>query len=80
MFDEPEVRDIDEEAGTATVAIGDACSGCGIAPTTMRTIERRLPESIEGLEDVEVVEGLLSESPDFREIVDERSEVEATQC
>lgn len=50
-----EIRDVDEEAGTATVAIGGACSGCGIAPMTMKAIERRLPESVEGLEDVEVV-------------------------
>ncbi|AFK21226.1 hypothetical protein E6P09_17325 (plasmid) [Haloferax mediterranei ATCC 33500] len=50
-----EVRDINEEEGTATVAIGGACSGCGIAPMTMKAIERRLPESVTGLEDVEVV-------------------------
>lgn len=50
-----EIREIDEEAGTATVVIGGACSGCGIAPMTMKAIERRLPESVEGLENVEVV-------------------------
>jgi len=50
-----EVRDVDEASGTATVAIGGACSGCGIAPMTMKAIERRLPESVDGLEDVEVV-------------------------
>lgn len=50
-----EVRDVDEEAGTATVVIGGACSGCGIAPMTMKAIERRLPRSVEGLDDVEVV-------------------------
>jgi Fe-S cluster biogenesis protein NfuA len=49
------IRDVDEEAGTATVAIGGACSGCGIAPMTMKAIERRLPEGVDGLEDVEVV-------------------------
>lgn len=50
-----EVRDVDEAAGTATVEIGGACSGCGIAPMTMKAIERRLPENVDGLEDVEVV-------------------------
>lgn len=50
-----EIRDVDEEAGTATVAIGGACSGCGIAPMTMQAIERRLPEQVDGLDDVEVV-------------------------
>lgn len=50
-----EIRDVDDEAGTATVAIGGACSGCGIAPMTMKAIERRLPESVDRLDDVEVV-------------------------
>ena len=50
-----EVRDVDESTGTATVAIGGACSGCGIAPMTMKAIERRLPEEVDGLDDVEVV-------------------------
>ncbi|MBX0286897.1 NifU family protein [Haloarcula salinisoli] len=51
-----EVRDVDEAAGTATVAIGGACSGCGIAPMTMKLIRQRLPESVDGLENVEVVQ------------------------
>ena len=50
-----EVRDVDEAAGTATVAIGGACSGCGIAPMTMKAIERQFPASVDGLEQVEVV-------------------------
>lgn len=50
-----EIRDVDEQAGTATVAIGGACSGCGIAPMTMKAIERNLPDSVDDLENVEVV-------------------------
>lgn len=50
-----EVRDVDEAAGSATVAIGGACSGCGIAPMTMNAIESQLPENVGDLEDVEVV-------------------------
>ncbi len=50
-----EVQEVDEDAGTATVAIGGACSGCGIAPMTMKAIEQRLPEGVDGLDDVEVV-------------------------
>ncbi|CAM2935910.1 MULTISPECIES: NifU family protein [Halobacterium] len=50
-----EIREIDEAAGTATVAIGGACSGCGIAPMTMNAIESRLPESLDDLDDVTVV-------------------------
>ena len=50
-----EVRDVDEEAGHLTVAIGGACSGCGIAPMTMKATERQFPASVDGLEQVEVV-------------------------
>lgn len=50
-----EVRDVDEESGRVTVAIGGACSGCGIAPMTMKAIERRLPDHVDGLSEVEVV-------------------------
>lgn len=50
-----EVRDVDAASGTATVAIGGACSGCGIAPMTMNAIEQRLPEGVDDLEAVEVV-------------------------
>ncbi len=50
-----EVRDVDEDAGRVTVAIGGACSGCGIAPMTMNAIEQRLPGSIDEISEVEVV-------------------------
>jgi Fe-S cluster biogenesis protein NfuA len=50
-----EVRDVDEAAGTATVAIGGACSGCGIAPMTMEAIETHLPAAVDDLDSVEVV-------------------------
>jgi Fe-S cluster biogenesis protein NfuA len=50
-----EVRDVDEEDGRVTVAIGGACSGCGIAPMTMKAIRRRLPDEVEELSEVEVV-------------------------
>jgi Fe-S cluster biogenesis protein NfuA len=50
-----EVRDVDEDEGRVTVAIGGACSGCGIAPMTMNAIEGRLPEHVDELSEVEVV-------------------------
>ncbi len=50
-----EIRDVDEEAGRVTVAIGGACSGCGIAPMTMNAIERQLPDDVDGIDSVEVV-------------------------
>jgi Thioredoxin-like proteins and domains len=56
-----EIREVDDDNGTATIAIGGACSGCGIAPMTMKAIERRLPEHVDGIEDVDVVR---SDGPD----------------
>jgi Fe-S cluster biogenesis protein NfuA len=49
-----EIEDVDEENGEVTVAIGGACSGCGIAPMTMRAIRHRLPDEIDGLSKVTV--------------------------
>ena len=50
-----EIRDIDEDNGQLTVAIGGSCSGCCIAPMTMEAIEHRLPENVDGVSDVNVV-------------------------
>jgi Fe-S cluster biogenesis protein NfuA len=50
-----EIVEADAESGEVTVAIGGACSGCGIAPMTMKAIERNLPEFVDGLDDVTVV-------------------------
>jgi len=50
-----EIRDVDEEAGRVTVAIGGACSGCGIAPMTMNAIENQLPMELDDVSEVEVV-------------------------
>ena len=49
-----EVEDVDEEAGEVTVAIGGACSGCGIAPMTMKAIRERLPDHVRDIETVNV--------------------------
>ena len=50
-----EIQDVDEEAGEVTVAIGGACSGCGIAPMTMKAIRHRLPEELDEISKVNVV-------------------------
>ena len=49
-----EVEDVDEETGEITVAIGGACSGCGIAPMTMKAIQQRLPAELDEVTDVNV--------------------------
>lgn len=50
-----EVREVDEDDGRVEVAIGGACSGCGIAPMTMAAITNRLPDHVDGVSNVEVV-------------------------
>lgn len=49
-----EIKDVDEETGEVTVAIGGACSGCGIAPMTMRAIRDRLPDEVDEVSNVTV--------------------------
>jgi Fe-S cluster biogenesis protein NfuA len=49
-----EIEDVDEETGEVTVAIGGACSGCGIAPMTMRAIRQRMPADIDDISTVTV--------------------------
>lgn len=49
-----EIEDVDEETGEVTVAIGGACSGCGIAPMTMRAIRDRLPDEVDEVSNVTV--------------------------
>jgi Fe-S cluster biogenesis protein NfuA len=49
-----EIEDVDDDSGVVTVAIGGACSGCGIAPMTMKAIEQRLPSELDGVSEVTV--------------------------
>ena len=69
-----EIEDVNEETGEVTVAIGGACSGCGIAPMTMNAIESRLPESVDGLDTVEVVR---STQPDAAVMPSKTDEMES---
>lgn len=49
-----DIEEVDEETGEVTVAIGGACSGCGIAPMTMRAIRQRMPDEIDEISTVNV--------------------------
>jgi Fe-S cluster biogenesis protein NfuA len=71
-----EIRDVDEEAGRVTVAIGGACSGCGIAPMTMQAIEQRLPENVEEVTEVEVVRANGPRAAVMPSKIDEMEEME----
>jgi Fe-S cluster biogenesis protein NfuA len=48
------IEDVDEASGEVTVVIGGACSGCGIAPMTMKAIEGRLPSEVDEVSQVNV--------------------------
>jgi Fe-S cluster biogenesis protein NfuA len=49
-----QIEDVDEATGEVTVSIGGACSGCGIAPMTIRAIEKRLPDEVDEVTSVTV--------------------------
>ncbi|MFC7074061.1 NifU family protein [Halovenus rubra] len=70
-----EIKDVDMDSGRVTVAIGGACSGCGIAPMTMNAIESRLPENVDGVEGVNVVRADGTDTAVMPSKTDEMSEM-----
>lgn len=51
---ESSVLTADEESGTVEIALGGACSGCGISPMTVQAIKRRMVQEIDTVEKVSV--------------------------
>ncbi|QLC34116.1 NifU family protein [Halarchaeum sp. CBA1220] len=51
------VEAVDADAGELWLALGGACSGCGISPMTVQAIQARLPQEIPELDTVHVDEG-----------------------
>ncbi|GAD52880.1 nifU protein C-terminal domain homolog [Halarchaeum acidiphilum MH1-52-1] len=51
------VEGVDVETGEVWLALGGACSGCGISPMTVQAIRARLPEEIAGVDTVHVDAG-----------------------
>jgi len=51
------VEGVDAETGEVWLALGGACSGCGISPMTVQAIRVRLPEAVPGVETVHVDAG-----------------------
>ncbi|ELZ69152.1 hypothetical protein C5B91_15660 [Haloferax sp. Atlit-10N] len=49
-----EIEDVNDETGEVTIAIGGACSGCGIAPMTMKAIKRRIADEVDDVSSVTV--------------------------
>lgn len=46
------ILDLDPDAGTVTVLLGGACSGCGISPMTIQAIKSRMVEEIPEINEV----------------------------
>jgi Fe/S biogenesis protein NfuA len=40
------IQNIDREAGSVTIQLGGACSGCGISPMTIQAIKSRMVKEI----------------------------------
>ncbi|MFC7235113.1 NifU family protein [Halosegnis marinus] len=40
------IQDLDREAGSVTIQLGGACSGCGISPMTIQAIKSRMTKEI----------------------------------
>ncbi len=46
------IQNIDRESGEITIALGGACSGCGISPMTIQAIKSRMVKEIPEIEKV----------------------------
>lgn len=63
------IQHLDAEAGEVTVALGGACSGCGISPMTIQAIKSRMVSEIPEITTVNAQTGMddggHSTSPSF---------------
>ncbi|WP_226482270.1 NifU family protein [Natrinema amylolyticum] len=52
------IQDIDRESGEVSIALGGACSGCGISPMTIQAIKSRMVKEIPEIEKVNASTGM----------------------
>jgi len=52
------ILEADPDDGVVQVALGGACSGCGISPMTVQAIKTRMVDQISDVEQVEVSTGM----------------------
>ncbi|MFC6731196.1 MULTISPECIES: NifU family protein [unclassified Haladaptatus] len=52
------IQDINREEGSVTVALGGACSGCGISPMTIQAIKSRMVKEIPEINQVHATTGM----------------------
>jgi Fe-S cluster biogenesis protein NfuA len=51
------IENIDREAGSVTIRLGGACSGCGISPMTIQAIKTRMTKEIPEIDTVHAQTG-----------------------
>lgn len=83
------IQDIDRETGEVSIALGGACSGCGISPMTIQAIKSRMVKEIPEITQVNAQTGMGGDgghgdggmSPSFPgETVDDGEEDEGPQA
>ena len=52
------IQEIDRESGEVTIALGGACSGCGISPMTIQAIKSRMVKEIPEITQVNAHTGM----------------------
>jgi len=52
------IQDLDRENGVVSIALGGACSGCGISPMTIQAIKSRMVKEIPEIEKVNASTGM----------------------
>ncbi|MFC4249699.1 NifU family protein [Natribaculum luteum] len=52
------IQDLDRETGEVSIALGGACSGCGISPMTIQAIKSRMVKEIPEIEQVHAQTGM----------------------
>lgn len=52
------IQNIDAENGSVTIQLGGACSGCGISPMTIKALQTKMTDDIDGIETVNASTGM----------------------
>jgi Fe-S cluster biogenesis protein NfuA len=52
------IQNLDREAGSVTIMLGGACSGCGISPMTIQAIKSRMTKEIPEIDVVHAETGM----------------------
>jgi Fe/S biogenesis protein NfuA len=52
------IQNLDREAGSVTIQLGGACSGCGISPMTIQAIKTRMTKEIPEIDSVNASTGM----------------------